>query len=249
MNICLITCFFGRHYCVERILKCFLNQDYEGEITLLLYNNCKISQQLDNIKLPKNRHITLINNHLDLQTVEEYTNVGDIFRDALTFVPKECNVINHFDSDDIFLPNHVSEGVKGIKEAYKNNQLAYKPYFSYYLYGENQVEKSHNTFEPSIFVDKQYLNQEGFNSVNCSYHQKWIDKLVENKQLYNPLEGCPTLLYCWQQGHNTHKISGLGDSNDNFRLHREFESESGDRLLSPANQEEVQKYYNLVKTL
>jgi len=221
MNICLITCFFGRHYCVERILKCFLNQDYEGEITLLLYNNCKISQQLDNIKLPKNRHITLINNHLDLQTGEEYTNVGDIFRDALTFVPKECNVINHFDSDDIFLPNHVSEGVKGIK----------------------------NTFEPSIFVDKNYIIQEGFFPVQASYHQKWLNKLNKEKLIYTPKDGVSTFLYCWQKGHGNHKISGAGDGEENFKSHRNQETENGDGVLSPAKQEGIQKYYNLVKIL
>lgn len=246
MNICLITCFHGRHYHTERVLRCFLNQDYEGGITLLLYNNCKIPQQLDDIKLPKNRHIILINNHIDLQTKQEYTNVGDIFRDAITFVPKECDVISFFDSDDIFLLNHVSEGVKGIKEAYKNRQLAYKPYFSYYLYGDNQVEKSHNNMEPSVFCNKNFIEKEGFFPLQASYHQKWLNKLHQENLIHVPKDGVSTFLYCWEKGHGNHKISGAGDGEDNFKAHREKEIESGDGVLTPAKQEIIQKYYNLI---
>lgn len=246
-NLCFITCFFCRHYHVERVIRCFLNQDIKEPITLLLYNNSKIAQQLDTFEIPDNRNIILINNFLDLETGREYTNTGDIFRDALTYIPKECTIVSFMDSDDIFLPNHASEGMRRMKAAYKHNQLAYKPYFSYFLFGKNQIEKAHNNMEPSIFVDRNYVEKEGFHSVSASYHQKWLDKLISTGQLYCPFWGTPTFIYCWEDGHNTHKISGAGDNVDNFLSHRLKEVEDGDGILSPAKMEIVQKYYDLIK--
>ena len=83
MNITLICAFHGRHYCTERVIRCFLNQDYkEGKLELLLYNNASVFQQLDKIELPENKSIVLINNHLDLKTGKEYTNTGDVFSNS-----------------------------------------------------------------------------------------------------------------------------------------------------------------------
>mgnify|MGYP001558595223 CR=1 FL=1 len=248
MNVTLICCFHGRHYKVERILKCFLNQDYkDGKLELLLYNNSSVPQILDQVELPENKSIKLINNHLDLKTGKEYTNTGDIFRDALTFISEDSIICSHFDSDDIYLPNHVSEGVKRIKEAYRHEQLAYKPYFSYYLHGNNQIKKDNNNFEPSIFIDKQFLIKEGYRTTSASYNQKWLDKLHDIGGIYIPIWGLSTLIYDWSDGHGTHKISGGGDGRGNFIAHRLKETESGDGVLSPCNPEIVQKYYDLVK--
>jgi hypothetical protein len=247
MHICLVCCFYGRHKKVERILRCFINQDYKEELTLLLYNNSTVDQHLSNMLLPENKYIILINNHLDHKTGKEYTNTGDVFRDAMTYVPKTVGVVNFFDSDDVFLPSHASEGARRMKRAYDLDRLAYKPYFSYYIHDDYQIEKNHNTMEPSYFVDKEYVIREGFNQVACSYHQKWLNKLNDLDLLYMPLWGLPTFLYCWETGSNTHKISGLGDNANNFAAHRKWEQDNGDKILTPSNPEEVGKYYQLVE--
>jgi len=247
--ITIITCFFGRHEKVERILRYFLDQDYTHEVTLLLYNNARYSQLLDKIQLPDNKHIILINNWKDLKTGEEYKNVGVIFRDALTFVPENTEIISFMDSDDIFLPNHISEGVSNYLLAKSNNYLAYKPYYSYFLYGNNKIELAHNNMEPSIFVSYDYVKYMGFFPVAASYHQKWLNPLQIEYRLYEPKEGKPTFIYDWSEGHNTHKISGLGDFEDNFRQHRTFETDHGDGVLTPAQHYEVEKYYKLINQL
>lgn len=261
--ITLITCFHGRHRCVERIIRCFLNQDYNGELTLLLYNNSRTPQQLDYIELPENKHIILVNNNIDKVTGVEYTNVGDIFRDAITYVPEGTKLINWFDSDDIFLPNHVSEAARiyfdiedlrifgeydSTAEPMSEERMfrAYKPYYSYYFHDDNQIDLSHNNMEPSIFIDFNWVKEHGFLSTNSSYHNGWLTPLKEQKKIYDPKEGVPTFLYCWQNNNGNHKISGLGDREDNFKIHRETESDHGDGVLSPVHPEEVQKYYDLI---
>lgn len=249
--LCLITCFHGRHSKVERIIRCFLNQEYEETITLLLFNNCSVNQFLDkNIQLSDNKTIKLVNNGgVNQETNTPYTNVGDIFRDALHWVPDGTTVVNFFDSDDIFLPNHAQEGVKNLTRAHFRSDgvfRAYKPYYSYYVYGNNKVEKAHNNMEPSIFVDFEYVKKEGFHKVAASYHQKWLDKLQKDQQIFVPKEGVSTFVYDWGEDHNTHKISGLGDHKDNFEAHRRTEVDHGDGVLSPAPAEEIQKYYDLI---
>lgn len=246
--ITLVCCFFGRHDKVERVIRCYLNQDYTQDSTLLLYNNSSVPQVLDDIPTAPNQHIILINNHLDLQTGKEYTSVGDIFRDAITFVPDKTTYINFFDSDDIFLPNHISEGLNGVFLGQFSNFRAYKPYRSYYLDGNNKLTLEHNNMEPSVFVDLQYVREKGFFPLSASYHQAWLTPLQRDKQIFQPENGVPTFIYDWGKNHNTHKISGLGDAPENFAAHRRYEVDSGDGVLTPAHKEEVEFYYNLVKT-
>jgi hypothetical protein len=251
----LLCAFHGRHEKVERIIRCFINQDYTGEVELLLYNNSNVSQTLDYEQimplLSENKNIRLVNNHIDLQTKEPYTNVGDIFRDALTFVDKDTIVINFFDSDDIFLPNHAREGMLGFTEGTKNpknvgpNTKAYKPYYSYYVHGDNKIELSNNNMEPSIFLYFQYVEQLGFSKTPASYHQQWLTPIQRAGCVYEPKDGVPTFIYDWGKGHNTHKISGLGDSIDNFEAHRQYECDFGDGILSACSPEIVEKYYDL----
>lgn len=245
MNICLITCFYGRAEKVERILRFFVDQSYDDTLHLLLYNNSEVPQTLGDIRLPENKTITLINNFKDLQTGKEYTNTGDIFRDALTFVPENTNVVSFFDSDDCFLPSHVAEGVKGMEKALALHKVAYKPFYSYFL-SANGIEKVHNTLEPSIFINFSYIQAVGFHKTSSSYHQKWeLDVKYKNLILMDP-KGTPTLIYNWEKDHNTFKISGSGDDGpENLRKHREFETDFGDGTLDVAPKYVAEKYYNL----
>lgn len=249
MTVCAVCCFCGRVKNIERIIRYYIDQDYKGQSYLLLYNNSpqkKGAMQLSDIPLPDNKAIILVNNDIDLETDQPYTNTGDIFRDALKFVPKGTDVVCWFDSDDEFLPHHLSAGVEGMKKAKQLGCLAYKPYYSYFLY-ENKCRLLHNTLEPSIFVDFQYVKNEGFNQLACSYHQRWLNILIARKQLFVNPDGKPSLMYNWQEGHGNHKISGMGDTEHNFEAHRKWEGDFGDGILRPASSQEVEKYYTLAK--
>jgi len=247
MNVTLVTCFYGRHEKVERIIRCFLDQTYTGTTTLLLFNNSEKKEVLDNIETPPNKRIIVVNNHIDLYDNLPYKNVGDIFRDAIKFISWDCDVVTFFDSDDIFLPRHVEAGVDGMKKALSKEQKAYKPYYSYFLYGD-KITKEHNNLEPSIFIDVDFVRRKGFHKTSASYHNGWLNALKEENLMFIDKEGESTLIYDWGTGHNTFKISGAGDDTEvNFKNHRKHETDFGDGVLSPAKQELVEKYYKMAQ--
>lgn len=246
MDVTLVTCYIGRTKYIRRIIASFMAQTYKGHITLLLYNNGPSINSIASIHLPENRAIVLINNHLDRETGVEYTNTGAIFRDAMSYVTSD--VVNFYDSDDLFLPNHVEEGVKGWQEAKTKSCLAYKPKYSYHIYLD-RFSREENNMEPSIFVDVNYIKTTGFAPVSSSYHQQWLTPLIHSKKVYIKEDGVSTFLYDWTRGHNTYKISGAGDDSEaNFQAHRRWESRELDStILYPITQEELNKEYEKVK--
>jgi glycosyltransferase involved in cell wall biosynthesis len=227
IDVLAITCFYGRKKKVERVINCFLQQDYPAK-KLLLYNNSPYPVSLSF----KDDRIFLVNNHIDLETGKPYTSTGAIFRDAVSLAPA-ANIITFMDSDDLFLPNHLSEGVKGMIEATHQKKLAYKPLYSIHHYGD-EIKMSANNNEPSIFVRSTYVKQEGFHPLPCSYHQKWLDKLIHNNKILVKPNGLPTFIYDWSSEHGDFKISGLADDPTNFRKHRQYEKDFGDYILTPS---------------
>lgn len=244
-KVTLITCYIGRSKYIKRILASFLAQDYEGPIELILYHNGYGFHQLGAIELPLNRTIKLINNYIDKETGKEYTNTGAIFRDALSYATG--SIINFFDSDDLFLPNHVTQGVAGLNLANSQSKLAYKPQFSYHVYG-NEWSLEENNLEPSIFVYKDYLQLMGFAPVSSSYHQQWLSPLQAKGLILEYPLGQPTFVYDWHKGHNTFKISGAGDDSEkNFKNHRRYESAFvEEHILIPLPQEELNRQYEAI---
>jgi hypothetical protein len=219
--VCLVTCTKGRHSLLERNIACFLNQNYDGKIIQLVYNNSSHIQQLGEFPLPENREIILINRNLSLSNNVPYTTCSEIFTDAIKYIPEECEIVNFFDDDDLFLSCHVSEGVKGI-----NNKNGYKPYYSYYVTTDG-VSLVHNMHEPSIFVRKEHLIKYGITGRGAAFHDSWIYPLGD----ISDKEGVPTFLYQWTGG--THKISGADSNPLNFLNHEMYCNDEGDGIINP----------------
>lgn len=246
MIITAITCTFNRHSLLERAVACFLEQDYEERHNLLIFNNSPKVLELDkSVIIPENKSIILINNDIDRETKENYTNVGDIFRDALTFVPEDTHVVTFFDDDDIFLPNHISEGARGMKRAVKAGKRAYKPYYSYFKYG-SKMSIEHNNMEPSIFVDISWIKEKGFRKGVGDYHQGWLDPLKAENKILEDRDGVMTFIYDWSGNNGSYKISGGDNSKAHFRSHHHFSNDIGDSIITPVKTSEVTKLYNLV---
>lgn len=241
-------CTFNRHALLERVVRFYLDQEYSGESTLLIYNNSPAKLEMFLQDVPENKHIILINNHLDLQTGQLYTNVGDIFRDALTFVPKETDILTFYDDDDVYLPNHLEEGAKGMKRAIEEGKLAYKPYFSYFFY-YGKIQLANNNMEPSIFVDYDYVRKTGFNTTPVSYHQKWLIPLQEQGKILEDKKGVPTLIYDWGSGMGAFKMSGGGDTDVNFHNHKRSSVDVGDGLISPWTKDKIDKFWGTINSL
>jgi hypothetical protein len=232
MKIAAITATCGRHRCIERTLAFFLNQDYKGDHFLLIYNNSDVEQSLPDLPLPENKKVLLINNHINLQTGEPYSNLGDIYTDTLSFIPDEYDVFTYMDDDDIFLPNHISAGADGLRRAHEAGKIAYKPAKSYYR-DPRGISLMSNTLEPSIFVDAKHIRNYGFSPVTTEQHLRWVNPLVSDQSILVDDDGSPTLIYNWGDEFPTFKTSGNFHNPNNFHNYRNASVDHGDRILTP----------------
>ena len=249
-----LTATCGRHTCLERLVRFFLDQDYQGDHTLLIYNNSDYNQVLHlGESLPKNKHIKLVNNHVSYTTKSPYQNLGEIYTDMLDIVPDETSIVCFWDDDDIFLPDHISEGVKGLFRGSRINgpnsklTFGYKPKYSYYRHaqGINVVE---NTLEPSIFVYNSFIKEHGFHLTTSDQHLKWVQALGDH--LYVDEKGKPTLVYNWGDSTiPTFKTSGNPGDPKNFQNYRNYSQDHGDGIVTPIKPEHSQKYYEQVYAL
>ena len=238
------TC--GRHQCLERSVKLFLNQDYENK-HLLIYQNSEIPQKLDSkLKVEFGDKITLINNHIDKNTNQRFANLGAIYNNAIDHIPNDTDIIIFWDDDDIFLTNHISAGVEGlnkVKQLIDKKYIAYKPSRSFYRHA-NGIELMGNVLEPSIFVEADHIKRYGFSNTTTEQHWQWLNPLHHEQTLYQDDNGIPTLLYNWGDTNiPTFKTSGDFHNPNNFNNYRNFSQDHGDQIITPLSDDEVSKFY------
>lgn len=233
MKVCALTCTCGRHTCIERSIRLFLDQDYDDCIQLV-FQNSPVTQQL----IPGLENIILINQSIDSNTGESFKNLGDIYNNALKHIPDDVDIVTMWDDDDLFLPNHISEGVKGL---IRSGKTAYKPYNSYYRSG-GSTSLVHNTLEPSIFVWAAHIKKYGFTSATHDQHMGWLDPLIKNKDIHVDPKGVPTLIYMWGEAFPVFKTSGNPSNPDNFKNYRKSSADHGDRVITPISTEKANRY-------
>lgn len=234
-----LTCTHGRYRCLQRNLRCYLDQDFKGESVMFVCNTGN-PLKLGDIDIPANKQISI-----DNAMFMNFKSVGEKFNHALklamTLYPN-ATIVTHADDDDIFLPNHLSEGKIGMDKAILESKLAYKPFYSYYRERkENQLVTvlANNTLEPSIFVDANYLYNKGYAHVSVKYHQHWLDPLIAENKILIDKEGKSTLIYNWgdnggENSWNIYKISGSGDdSYRNYMAHKQYSNDMGNNILVP----------------
>ena len=241
MKVCLITATKNRHRQLERVVRFVLNQTSDNWVHLI-YNNASEILKLDD-NLPKNKFI-LINNNISLKTGEPYKTLGEIYTDILKCIPEDCDVINFMDDDDIFLPNHVEEGLKGLE---RGGLLAYKPEKSWFKYAKNKPELASNTLEPSIFVKSSHVKQYGFSDETTAQHLKWVNPLVYEKKIFADPLGIPTYICDWSQEIPTFKTSGEPNNPNNFLNYSNWSQDKGDGIITPCSQSWAEHYYDIIK--
>lgn len=234
MKVCVLTATKNRHTALERSVGFFLGQTYKNCIQLVYNNSCEILKLEENVK-----GVLLINNCKDLETGKPYTNLGDIYRDALTYVPEDVDVISFWDDDDIFFKDHIEEGVKGL---IKGGKTAYKPKKSYYR-GHTQLVLVENTLEPSIFTKVSHIRKYGFSKETTAQHLQWVNPLVHNNEIFVDEGGKPTLCYNWGDNFPTFKTSGDPKNPNNFRNYEVNSKDTGDGIITPLPETELIKYY------
>ena len=240
-SVLCITATCGRCYLMRRTLTNFINQDYKGPHTLLIYNNAHIPYSLDIPKdLPKEKTIILINNNISKETGNPYSNLGEIYRDVLHYIP-ETDLITFMDDDDQYIPNHITEGINGYLRAKLQKKIAYKPKYSYFKY-DGKISVTENTLEPSIFVESSHIKEWGFSDKTTEQHLQWVDPLVKENKILVDAYGKPTLIYDWSSPTPTFKTSGDPNNPENFNNYRNFSKDFGDGILSPLSKKEMEKY-------
>lgn len=241
LTVCLITATKGRHSHLERVCRFFLNQVYQGKMYHLIYNNSCVPQRL-NTNMPAN--VILVNNCVSYETGKKYENLGEIYNDAMTHVPEDVDIISMFDDDDIFLPNHVEEGVKGFLRAKEKDMLAYKPLKSYFK-SNRGVQLMNNVLEPSIFVDFAHIKEYGFSGETTAQHHQWLNPLMRDNKILADTEGKPTLIYNWGDDLPAFKTSGNPSNPRNFHNYEAFSQDNGDKIITPWTTQAVKKYYKV----
>lgn len=238
MKVCLITATKNRHQQLERVVRFSFNQTVDNWVHLI-YNNSNTPLRL-NTNLPSEKYI-LINKSLFSKTNKPYTTLGDIYTDVLQYIPEECDVINFMDDDDIFLPNHVEEGIKGLE---KGGLLAYKPSHSYFKQISG-VSLAQNTLEPSIFVKTSHVKEFGFSSETTAQHLQWVNPLLYNNQIFVDTAGIPTYICDWSQQIPTFKTSGDPNNPQNFQNYTNWSQDKGDGIITPCSNSRAKLYYKL----
>lgn len=257
MKVCAIMATCGRHHLAERSLRFFLDQDYENEHILLIYNNSDVPLDINitedqpiKTSYPEFTHVSMKSKDVLLVNKKpetKYDNLGQIYNDALKFVPQGTDVIIHWDDDDIFLSDHITEGVKGLKRAILKDAKyeAYKPAKSYYRH-PGGIQLMSNTLEPSIFVSARWVKSYAYSDTTTDQHLQWVNPLVYEQKISVEEDGKPTLIYNWGDTDiPTFKTSGNAGHPNNFKNYRDFSRDHGDQVLSPWPKENVQRYYNL----
>ena len=253
MNIAWVMATRDRHLCVERVLRTFLDQNYEGNIVLWIYNNSREAFELNMPPLPENKKIILQHQFKDSKTNDFYENVGFIYNDIMDQLPTlkektgwDIDAITFTEDDDLYLPIHTKEGAKGMKKARGQDKFAYKPFQSYYKTKES-IQLMHNVFEPSIFIDYEYIThpETRMRETSMDYHFGWLQPLIDNNSLLVDEEGVPTLIYDWSGEIPVYKLSGSGDNSVKNYNNYKFYSKAEKSILTPISEEKAKEYYKI----
>lgn len=245
-KVSLICTTFRRFQCIQRILAQFNAQTYPTKELILFNTDTEHPFELGY----KDERITIVNNSIDYVTNVNYTNRGDICRDAVTHAKGEYFML--MDDDDIYLPWYITQAVERIEELGTD---AWKPQKSFFA-TKDKLELVRNTMEASVMVKMNRIREIGFRNDMTGYEGlSWYTKLRDEKQLdeYYPYY-LPS--YCFNWGDPSemagHKQSGDINNPDNFENHKNQSGDHATSPLFPISTEELknvyQPYFDFLKT-
>jgi glycosyltransferase involved in cell wall biosynthesis len=233
-----VCCTYGRFKCVERVMNCFLAQDYPNK-ELIIYNTDTDSPY----DVGQSIHsITIVNRSIDSVTNEPYTNVGAIRRDALMFATGDYVVT--WDDDDIFLPHFMSQAINRMAET---GLPSFKPEKSFFYSGDN-LRLVMNTLEASVVASIDLVRKYGYLLETGKEGLAWYTKMRDNKELdEHDTNYIPSYCFNWNDGQEMnapHKQSGDIDNPNNFNNHKEASKDVVDgRKLQVYSQEQLNEVF------
>jgi glycosyltransferase involved in cell wall biosynthesis len=228
---------YRRFSCVKRILAQFNAQTYPNK-ELIIFNT---DEEFPYIMENQTDNVIIVNNGRDYVTNVNYTNRGDICRDAVTHATGDYFMLA--DDDDIYLPFHLEQAVDGIEELGTD---AWKPQKSLFA-APGKIELTQNTLEASVIVKMDRIREIGFRNDLTGYEGlSWYTKLRDEKQLdeYNT-KFVPSYCFNWSDPSEMagHKQSGDIDNPNNFENHKDASLDRADSPLVELSIEELHIVY------
>lgn len=222
---------YGRATLLSRALYSYLQQDYEGESTMLIFNTGK-PYKLGEFEISGNKKVILINSD------KNYSCVGDKYLEAIKYIPDNISIVSIIDDDDVNTPDGMRRALHGLKDSGKS---AYKSEKSFFHYQGNITQESNN-LEGSIFMDINHLLKYKFlTGHSVKYHDAWLLSLLEKDEIKVDKECEPYFIYDWCNPTPTYKISGLGETETNFQNSQMLSNDMGNGILipNPVNYHEI----------
>jgi len=228
---------YRRFYCVNRILAQFNAQTYPNK-ELIIFNT---DEEFPYVMENQPYNVTIVNNGIDYVTNVNYTNRGDICRDAVTHATGDYFMLA--DDDDIYLPFHIQQAVDGIEELGTD---AWKPQKSLFA-RPGKIELAQNTMEASVIVKMDRIREIGFRNDLTGYEGlSWYSKLRDEGQLdENNRKFVPSYCFNWSDPSEVagHKQSGDIDNPNNFENHKNASGDVADSPLVGLSYEDLQIVY------
>jgi hypothetical protein len=205
---------YRRFTCVQRIVEQYYAQSYSNKELIIFNTDEEYPYSLGF----EDDSIIIINNNMNYQNGFDYENRGQICRDAVTHTTGDYFMLA--DDDDIYLPWHMQQAVKGIEELETD---AWKPEQSFFA-GHNGVQMVQNTLEASVIVKMDRIREIGFRSDLTGYEGlSWYTKLRDEKQLDEHNKNyVPSYCFNWSDIAEVagHKQSGDINNPANFENHK-----------------------------
>jgi len=186
-------------------------------------------------------NIKVINRECEFGTGEPYSSLGKIREDALEFATGEIYIC--WDDDDMFLPWHISQGIKKLKE---HGTPAWMPAQSYFSHDDGETFKyARNSMEAAVLIKIDALKKYGFSYESGLEHLPWRTTMRDNKELVieeiTPFE---SYAYLWGSQIAPHKTSGDVDNPNNFENHKAGSTDFGEsKKLTFISDEQVERLF------
>jgi hypothetical protein len=217
-------------------------QDYENK-ELIIYNTAPVPLEL--AEHLKEYNIIVRNEQNELGTDIPYSSLGRIRTESLAYATGD--IYQCWDDDDMWMPWHLSLGVRELK---KCNRGAWMPGTSYWSQDDGKTfAYTENSMEASVLVAMPSLKKYGFDCTSGTEHLPWRRGMREDKELSEhdytyPFE---SYAYLWGSEIAAHKTSGNVDDPDNFKNHMEACTDFGEgQKLDFANEEYIEGLFRNV---
>jgi hypothetical protein len=237
MKVSFVCTTYRRFYCVRRIVAMYQAQSYQNKELIIFNTDTEHPIELGF----KDDTITVVNNAKCYLTGNDYSNRGEICRDAVTHATGDYFLLA--DDDDIFLKWHMEQAVKEIKLTGKD---AWKPEYSLFASG-NGIELSRNTMEASVIVKMDRIREIGFRTDLTGYEGlSWYSKLRDEGELdEHNKDYIPSYCFNWSDPQEIagHKQSGDIDNPNNFENHKEASMDYAKERLKPIGILELERVY------